>query len=87
MISKSEVRELIEDVFEEEALAIGGLVETHPIDDEVVQRLMQSLSIVRKKALLRVEDSSGLAANHPRNRALGGPHPAIEEFLVQIGRW
>ena len=35
MISRTEAKELINDLFEEEALVIGGLVAVHEVDDDL----------------------------------------------------
>ncbi len=56
MITKAEVRELITDLFEEEALVIGGLVAVHKMDDDLVWRLVKNLDVIRGKILRRLED-------------------------------
>jgi len=84
MITKAEVRELITDLFEEEALVIGGLVAVHKVDDDLVWRLVKSLDVIRGKILRRLEDNelSDDTAVPPR-RPLK-PHPAIEDFLLSL---
>ena len=79
------VCELVNDLFEEAALAIGGLVALYPVNDEFVQRLFASLSVIHQKAMQRIEepDSKGSAGSA---RARGEPHPDIAEFLAKIGR-
>lgn len=88
MISKAEVRQLINDLFEEEALVIGGLVAVHQVDDDLVWRLVKNLDVIRGKTLRRIdaregdgEESGGLTAR-PNLK----PHPAIEDFLLNIRR-
>jgi hypothetical protein len=85
MLSTTEARELIDDLFEEEALALGGLVVLHEVDDQLVWRLVRNMDAVRGKALRRLEEKE------PRDRDRGSlaeplprPHPAIEEFLRKL---
>lgn len=84
MITEAEVRELITDLFEEEALLIGGLVAVHKVDDDLVWRLVKNLDVIRGKFLRRLEDNAPPddAAATPR-RPLK-PHPAIEDFLLSL---
>ena len=87
MISKDEVKKLINDLFEEEALVLGGLVALHDIEDELVWRLARNLDLIRRKTLSRLNrsgdvDSSEPAAERPNLK----PHPAIEHLLLNIRR-
>lgn len=85
MISKAEAKELILDLFEEEALVIGGLAAVHKIEDDVIWRLIKNLDVIRRKILRRLEDKppeEGEAAS-PRRPNLR-PHPAIEDFLLSL---
>lgn len=87
MISKAEAKELIDDLFEEEALVIGGLVAVHEMDDDLVWRLVKNLDVIRGKVLRRLEDKApadGDAA--PPRRPNLKPHPAIEDFLLSLRR-
>ena len=87
MISTAEVREMIDDLFEEEALMIGGLVAVHWLDDDLVWRLVRSIDVIRGRILRRLETEAPAeedklefdSANHK-------PHPAIEEFLHTLRR-
>ena len=85
MIGKAEARELVDAIFEEEALVIGGLVAVDDIEDDLVWRLVRSLDAIRRKALRSLEDrepaTSRAACGDGINLA---PHPAIEEFLLKI---
>jgi hypothetical protein len=74
MVSKEEFRDLIDDVFEEEALVFGGLVAIHDVDDEMVWRLMRNLDVIRRRTLGKLDDKE------PNLK----PHPAIEEFLAKM---
>jgi hypothetical protein len=87
MISKTGVRDLINDLFEEEALVIGGLVAVHKVDDDLVWRLVKNLDVIRGKTLRRLDDEPPLDETEPRYRRPNvKPHPAIEDFLRSLRR-
>ena len=87
MISKAEVKELILDLFEEEALVIGGLVAVHKIEDDVVWRLVKNFDSIRRKYLRRLEDKDpDDDGGGPPKRPNLKPHPAIEDFLLSLRR-
>ena len=87
MFSKAVVEELIDDLFEEEALVIGGLVAVHEVNDDFVWRLVKNLDVIRRKALRRLEDRAyDESHNPPRRRPNLKPHPAIEDFLLSLRR-
>ena len=87
MITRTEARQLINDLFEEEAILIGGLVAVHQVDDDLVWRLVKNLDVIRRKALRRIEvregddGNSDMAARPNLKR-----HPAIEDLLLNIRR-
>ena len=85
MISKAEARQLVDDLFEEEALVLGGIVAVHRVDDEIVWRLVKNLDAIRSKTLRRIE---GRSADGPGASACCDlrPHPAIEDFLIKLRR-
>jgi len=85
MTSKAEARQLINDLFEEEALVLGGLVAVHRLDDDLVWRLVKNLDAIRGRTLRRIEGRS------TENAGFSGccdlrPHPAIQDFLIQLRR-
>lgn len=87
VFNKTEVRELINDLFEQEGLVIGGLVAIHKVDDDIVWRLIRSIDAIRRKFLRRLEEKDpdeqgGGLSNRPNLT----PHPAIEEFLLSVRR-
>lgn len=87
MISKAEARDLITDLFEEEALVIGGLVAVHAVDDDLIWRLVKSLDVIRGRILRRLEDEA--LADRPESQLHKSnlkPHPAIEDFLLSLRR-
>lgn len=85
MFTKTEARALIDDLFEEEALVLGGLVAVHDVDDDLVWRLVKNLDVIRGKVLRRLgDDDGGDGATEPHRRANVNPHPAIEDFLIKL---
>ena len=87
MISKAEARDLIDDLFEEEALVIGGLVAIHKMDDDLVWRLVKNLDVIRGKILRRLDDEPPGDEPQPwYRRPSMKPHPAIEDFLLSLRR-
>lgn len=85
MITTEEAKDLINDLFEELALVIGGLAAVHEMDDDLVWRLVKNLDVIRGKALRRIEDrtsESGVSEGRPNLK----PHPAIEDFLQNLRR-
>ena len=87
MISKDEAKKLINEVFEEEALVLGGLVAMHDIEDELVWRLARNLDLIRRKTLSRLNRSGDVETPESSNeRPNLKPHPAIEHLLINIRR-
>ena len=83
MVSEAEVKDVLDRVFEEEALIIGGLVALYDVSDDVVFKLINGLDAVRDKALRRLERGRA-KENGARSRPDFTPHPAIEEFLEKV---
>ena len=82
MIGKVEARSLIDDIFREEALVIGGLVANHGLDDDLVWRLVRNLEAIRGRILRRLDDELPLDETVPERERPGvKPHPAISDFL------
>lgn len=86
-MSSKRIRQLINEIFEEEALAIGGLLAIQNIDDDLVWRLVRNLDSIRHRALKRVDavEVDG-EENASRFRIDTKPHPAIQDFLLAIRR-
>ena len=87
MISKTEAREMILNLFEEEALIIGGLVAIHELEDDFVWRIMKNLDVILGKTIRRLDDRDSIEdpkvkPGHPNPK----PHPAIEDFLLKLRR-
>jgi hypothetical protein len=83
-MDRQTLRELITELFEEEALLLGGIVAVHPVDDEVVWRLARGLDRLRRRVLQRVERADVVPMDRPRRGNGTEPHPAIEELLRAI---
>lgn len=87
MISKEKARDLVLDLFEEEALVIGGLAAVHGLNDDLVWRLMRNLDVIMDKSLRRLESTDAAGESHPKGESLKvKPHPAIEDFLLKLRR-
>ncbi len=86
-MSRLEAKKLIHDLFEEEALVVGGLVAVHDVEDDFVWRLMQSLDSIRSRALQRIETpgTESIGSDSLGNTRLRS-HPAVEEFLITLRR-
>ena len=87
VIGKGDAKALIKELFEEEALVIGGLAAVHDVDDDLVWRLMKNLDVIRAKAMRRLDDRDPeIPEGGPAIRAKLKPHPAIEDFLLNLRR-
>ena len=75
-MTREEMTQIIDDLFETEALAIGSLVADHEIGDGATWRLMDELRLIRRRVLDR------LGAEDRTDDA----HPAVEGFLEDLGR-
>ena len=82
-MTTAEVRQVLDELFEEEALVLGGLVEMHAVSDDFVEQLFRSLAMIRDHALERIgwASESPPASDRVRNR----PRPAVERFLSRLG--
>jgi hypothetical protein len=85
MFSKEEVKELLDELLEEEALLVGGIVALHPIRDELIWKLMKGLDQIRNRFIAKVEDAPEDPAIADNQLNLT-PHPAIEHFLLKLKR-
>lgn len=87
MITKAKARELILDLFQEEALVIGGLAAVQGLDDDLVWRVMRSLDVILTKSLRRLESSNTAGPDKEDRESVNTkPHPAIEDFLLKLRR-
>ena len=77
----------IRQLLEEQAVAIGGLLAVHEIDDDFVWRLFHALDAVRQKYMRQEttrEDVDPEELNRDSRRSQ--PHPAVQEFLARVRR-
>lgn len=86
MITKERARGLLLDLFEEEALVIGGLAAVHGLEDELVWRIMRNLDVILDKSLRRLDSSEGSPGKSDGDGLNAKPHPAIEDFLLKLRR-
>jgi hypothetical protein len=84
-VTRAEVHRLIEDLFQEEALVLGGLVEIHNVGDAFVEQLFRSLTRVREHALERIGWIPDAGPPQP-GRQEARRRPAIEQFLSELHR-
>lgn len=85
MITRKDVRGLIDAVFEQEALMIGGLVAVNDIRDDFVQKLVACLEAAHEKAVAGLASLGGQPCEERKHPNLN-PHPAIEAFLGRVRR-
>lgn len=73
-MTREELNQIIDDLFETEALAIGGLVADHEIGDGATWRLMDELRLIRERVLDRLGEE----------KSTDDTHPAVERFLDDL---
>jgi len=85
MITNGEACQIVNDLFEEEALVLGALFAVHRADDDLIWRLMKNLESLRANVLRRIAESDHASLGAERSpQADLDPHPAIAHFLTQI---
>jgi len=85
MLTKTEVKELINDVFEQQALVLGGLVAMQGMDEELVWSLVRSMDTIRMRTL-RSLGGGVVEAERDEDPVDRTPHPAIQDFLLKLRR-
>ena len=80
------MHELLDDVFEWEALAIGGLAALHPIDDVVLRALISDMREIRAKAHRRLSASNQLEKAEFEGCPTGSERSssAVQEFMAEV---
>lgn len=73
---RGQLRQALQEV----ALSIGGVVATHPVDDDVVRALAGSIGAIADRHLSDRSGRSGVM-----DRIEPNPHPAVERLLARIG--
>jgi hypothetical protein len=85
MMTQTEAKRLVRNIFQEHALVLGGLAALDEIDDDAIWRLVRSLDTIRLRAIRRIEHFPvDPGRPEPRPAESVKPHPAIEQFLRQI---
>ncbi len=83
-MDRQAVRDLVTELFEEEAILLGGIVAVHPVEDEIVWRLVRGLDGLRQRFLRRIEAAEPARSGRATRGHRTEPHPAIERFLRSI---
>jgi hypothetical protein len=82
-MDRDSVRELLTELFEEEALLLGGVLAVNPASDDFTWRLVRGLDALRQRFLRRIDEAPGEHAGRCERSRIE-PHPAIEHFLRVI---
>jgi hypothetical protein len=85
-MTRPDARQLIDGVFEDEALLVGGMAAEGDLEDDAVWRLIRGLDAIRTKTLRRLDEAVGDPEDRPSPRGSVRPHPAIETFLADLRR-
>lgn len=86
MKNQDEVLGVLDQLFEEVALAVGRLAAAGDLEDDAVWKLMRDLTVIRGK-LRQLATNLASASDDGTNTRLPWmrPHPAVEEFLRGLG--
>ena len=87
MVTEAEAQDLLDELFEQQALSLGGLIALHGMEDELVWRLVKNLDVIRARFKRRVSAKSRKRAGDTVClRPSTQPHPAIQHFLSRLRR-
>ena len=89
MLKIDEARDMVDEIFEEEALLIGGILAVHGMEDDLVWRLIRNLDVIRGRVMRRLNDREEDECDgngSPEKPINLKPHPAIQDFLIKIRR-
>jgi hypothetical protein len=75
------VRTHMNNLFEELAILLGGIVVVHRLQNETVWAIVRGLDRLRRHALDRIDAAENKPFDPDGNLE---PHPAIEQFLKTI---
>ena len=85
MISEAKAKRIIQELFEEQALVIGGLLPFHEVDDEFIWKLLKGVDVVRNSAIRQLDGSPPMMSFGDRRKKLTlSPLPAVEDFLTKL---
>lgn len=100
MIKIDEARDMVDDIFEQQALLIGGILAVHGMEDDTVWRLIRNLDVIRGRVMRKLDDREDeddvpddvlhdkcACPREDAHREVNlKPHPAIQDFLIKIRR-
>ena len=84
MIENEQVKQIILDMFREEALLLSGLFTVYDVPDDFIWRVMKNLEILVQNAMRQIDNQDQTVDNPIRPRRTGSPHPAVAEFLKEL---
>ena len=87
MIENKEVKQLILDIFREEALLLSGLFTVYEVPDDFVWRVMKNLEILVQNAMRRIDNQDQITDNPIHARRSGSPHPTVAEFYNELKKY
>ncbi|MCP4582102.1 MAG: hypothetical protein GY839_10820 [candidate division Zixibacteria bacterium] len=79
MTEQCEAKEVVSDIFREEALLIGGLATNYNLEDALVWELCRNLDLIRSRILRKIDKHREKAV-----QLKSSPHPAVQELLRKI---
>ena len=86
-MNNQEVRSLLNDLFHDQALLIGGLQASDKMDENLIWILVQGMEDLRDESIKRIDQlTSSEYGREPMEEGGLCPHPAIEDFLAKIER-
>ena len=87
MITIDEARDMVDEIFEQEALLIGGILAVHGMEDDLVWRLIRNMDVIRGRVLRKLEEREEDECDGVPEKSINlKPHPAIQDFLLKIRR-
>lgn len=88
MIKVDEARNLVDEIFEQQALLIGGILAVYGMEDKTVWRLIRNMDVIRWNVMFKLdelEDEDDIPDDVLQEKNFNlKPHPAIEGFLGKI---
>lgn len=86
MLSGREIGQVVDRIFREEVLILGGLLAVHQVPSAFVHMYLVSMERVRQRAHRRLRSRMGKSSGGTGNQApCLDRHPEIERFLARLG--
>lgn len=82
MVESQISKRLVQDMFQEEALLIGGLITTYDMSDDFIWALCRNLDSIRIKYLRKLRQQK--QSQNPTANLRLTPHPAVQELLRKV---